>query len=155
MAKATQETPGRQRIALVVAGAVLVCIAAVGLALAFWPGLFGSGERLQNTGEVQEAVFLIASHDYYDHFGERPVIDPQTRDFKTFDGNQVWLDNEARALVVSGCRGAKAASDLYRVEASVQLRSATTMLPLPGNRSVKAPYWSLSIRRMQRCQPAE
>ncbi len=155
MATTNRKTRNRRLIPLFALGALVVCAIASGLAFAFWQGQSAPRERIQNTTEIQEAVFLVASHDYYEHIGERPVLEPQSHDLKVFDGNQVWLDNGARALVERSCSGAKNAADVYRVEATVQLRNATTTIVFPGGRSGKATFWALSIHRMQRCRLGE
>ena len=132
-------------------GAIALCVVAAGLVFVAGQGLSVPTEHLQNTTEIQEAVFLAASNDYFEHISQRPVLEPSTHELKMLDGYQVWLATESIQILNQVCTGAKSVNSVYLVEATIRLEKVTATVFYSGG-SGKATYWRLYIDRLKRCR---
>lgn len=132
-------------------GAITLFVVAAGLILV-WQGSSAPTERLRNTTEIQEAIFLAASNDYFDHISRRPVLEPNTHAIKMLDENQVWLAPGSIQMLNQVCTGAKSVRDVYQVEATIRLEMTTTTVYYRGEAKGKATYWLVHIDRLKHCR---
>ena len=132
-------------------GAIALCMVAAGLVLVAGQELSTPAERLRNTTETQEGVFLAASNDYFEHISQRPVLEPSNHELKMLDGYQVWLATESIQIVNQVCTGAISVNSAYLLEATIRLEKVTATVFYTGG-SGKATYWRLHIDRLKRCR---